>query len=56
MTKLEVGRAPANCQIIFIDHQPQMAFGVQSDRRVLKTTPWRWRKRLGVQHPDHHHR
>lgn len=26
-----------NCQIIFIDHQPQMAFGVQSiDRQVLK--------------------
>ncbi|MGK7654409.1 hydrolase [Roseovarius sp. B08] len=28
---------PSNCQIIFIDHQPQMAFGVQSiDRQVLK--------------------
>lgn len=28
---------PANSQIIFIDHQPQMAFGVQSiDRQVLK--------------------
>jgi nicotinamidase-related amidase len=28
---------PENCQIIFIDHQPQMAFGVQSiDRQVLK--------------------
>jgi nicotinamidase-related amidase len=28
---------PDNCQIIFIDHQPQMAFGVQSiDRQVLK--------------------
>ena len=28
---------PRNCQIIFIDHQPQMAFGVQSiDRQVLK--------------------
>jgi nicotinamidase-related amidase len=26
-----------NCQLIFIDHQPQMAFGVQSiDRQVLK--------------------
>ena len=26
---------PANCQIIFIDQQPQMAFGVQSiDRQV----------------------
>lgn len=34
--KLEV-LTPANCQIIFIDHQPQMAFGVQSiDRQVLK--------------------
>ena len=28
---------PTNCQIIFIDQQPQMAFGVQSiDRQVLK--------------------
>lgn len=28
---------PHNCQMIFIDHQPQMAFGVQSiDRQVLK--------------------
>lgn len=28
---------PANCQVIFIDHQPQMAFGVQSmDRQTLK--------------------
>jgi nicotinamidase-related amidase len=28
---------PKNCQVIFIDHQPQMAFGVQSmDRQVLK--------------------
>ncbi|WP_155019145.1 hydrolase [Enterobacter hormaechei] len=35
-TKLEV-LTPANCQIIFIDHQPQMAFGVQSiDRQMLK--------------------
>ncbi|NQD82824.1 hydrolase [Enterobacter hormaechei] len=35
-TKLEV-LTPANCQIIFIDHQPQMAFGVQSiDRQALK--------------------
>ena len=35
-SKLEV-LIPANCQIIFIDHQPQMAFGVQSiDRQVLK--------------------
>ncbi|WP_431646305.1 hydrolase [Enterobacter hormaechei] len=35
-SKLEV-LTPVNCQIIFIDHQPQMAFGVQSiDRQVLK--------------------
>lgn len=35
-SKLEV-LTPANCQIIFIDHQPKMAFGVQSiDRQVLK--------------------
>lgn len=28
---------PDNCQLIFIDHQPQMAFGVQSiDRQSLK--------------------
>ena len=28
---------PKNCQIIFIDQQPQMAFGVQSiDRQTLK--------------------
>jgi nicotinamidase-related amidase len=28
---------PNNCQLIFIDHQPQMAFGVQSiDRQMLK--------------------
>jgi nicotinamidase-related amidase len=34
--KLEV-LTPANCQIIFIDQQPMMAFGVQSiDRQVLK--------------------
>ena len=34
--KLEV-LTPANCQLIFIDQQPQMAFGVQSiDRQVLK--------------------
>jgi nicotinamidase-related amidase len=36
MTKPEL-LTPDNCQIIFIDHQPQMAFGVQSiDRQVLK--------------------
>ena len=30
---------PLNCQLIFIDHQPQMAFGVQSiDRQVLKNS------------------
>jgi nicotinamidase-related amidase len=35
-TKLEV-LTPENSQMIFIDHQPQMAFGVQSiDRQVLK--------------------
>src|SRR6201986_3110203 len=34
--RLEV-LTPRNCQVIFIDHQPQMAFGVQSiDRQVLK--------------------
>jgi nicotinamidase-related amidase len=34
--KLEV-LTPQNSQIIFIDHQPQMAFGVQSiDRQALK--------------------
>ena len=34
--KLEV-LTPQNSQLIFIDHQPQMAFGVQSiDRRTLK--------------------
>ena len=34
--KLEV-LTPNNCQLIFIDHQPQMAFGVQSiDRQALK--------------------
>ncbi|KWR82105.1 hydrolase [Cupriavidus sp. IDO] len=34
--KLEV-LTPQNCQIIFIDQQPQMAFGVQSmDRQALK--------------------
>ena len=34
--KLEV-LTPENSQLIFIDHQPQMAFGVQSiDRQTLK--------------------
>src|SRR3546814_3253515 len=35
-TKLQL-LTSANCQLIFIDHQPQVAFGVQSiDRQVLK--------------------
>ena len=35
-SKLEV-LTPQNCQLIFIDQEPQMAFGVQSiDRQVLK--------------------
>src|ERR1700756_1022826 len=34
--KLEV-LTPQNCQLMFIDQQPQMAFGVQSiDRQALK--------------------
>jgi len=34
--KLEV-LPPENCQIVFIDQQPQMAFGMQSmDRQALK--------------------
>ena len=34
--KLEV-LTPHNSQLILIDHQPQMAFGVQSiDRQILK--------------------
>lgn len=34
--KLEL-LSPLNCQVIFIDQQPQMAFGVQSiDRQMLK--------------------
>lgn len=36
MNKLEL-LTPENSQLIFIDHQPQMAFGVQSiDRQTLK--------------------
>lgn len=36
MSKLEI-LTPQNSQLIFIDHQPQMAFGVQSiDRQTLK--------------------
>ena len=35
-SKLEV-LTPQNCQLIFIDHQPQMAFGVRSiGRQALK--------------------
>lgn len=37
MTTFSELLTPQNCQLIFIDHQPQMAFGVQSiDRQVLK--------------------
>jgi hypothetical protein len=37
-SRLEV-LTPDNCQLIFIDHQPQMAFGVQSiDRQTLKNS------------------
>jgi len=36
MSKTQV-LTPENSQVIFIDHQPQMAFGVQSiDRQMLK--------------------
>lgn len=36
MSKLDV-LTPENCQLLFIDHQPQMFFGVQSiDRQTLK--------------------
>jgi len=36
LEKLEL-LTPDNCQLIFIDHQPQMAFGVESiDRQTLK--------------------
>ena len=48
---------PKNSQIIFIDQQPQMAFGVQSiDRQVLKNNVVGARQGgQGLQHPDHHH-
>jgi nicotinamidase-related amidase len=37
MSKYQEVLTPNNCQMIFIDQQPQMAFGVQSiDRQVLK--------------------
>ena len=54
--KLEV-LTPQNSQIIFIDHQPQMAFGVQSiDRQTLKNNVVAPRQGSeGVQDPDHHH-
>ena len=36
-SKLHQVLTPQNSQVIFIDQQPQMAFGVQSiDRQVLK--------------------
>ena len=53
--KLEV-LTPQNSQLIFIDHQPQMAFGVQSiDRQTLKNNSWPRQGSEGVQHPDHDH-
>ena len=54
--KLEV-LTPQNCQLIFIDQQPQMAFGVQSiDRQMLKNNVGGAREGgEGVQHPDDHH-
>ncbi|MEO1191376.1 MAG: hydrolase [Pseudomonadota bacterium] len=37
MTEKLVLLNPQNCQVLFIDHQPQMAFGVQSiDKQTLK--------------------
>ncbi len=36
---------PTNSALIFIDHQPQMSFGVANiDRQTLKTTPLPRRK------------
>lgn len=47
---------PQNSQIIFIDQQPQMAFGVQSiDRQTLKNNVVARQGRAHLQHPDHHH-
>jgi len=44
---------PQNSQLIFIDQQPQMAFGVQSiDRQILKNNVV---GREGLQGADHHH-
>lgn len=43
---------PTNSALIFIDHQPQMSFGVANiDRQTLKITPWRWRKRANFNVP-----
>lgn len=54
--KLEV-MTPQNSQLIFIDQQPQMAFGVQSiDRQVLKNNVVGLAKAAkAFQHPDHDH-
>jgi hypothetical protein len=54
--KLEV-LTPQNSQIIFIDHQPQMAFGVQSiDRQTLKNNVVALAKAAkAFKNPDHHH-
>jgi hypothetical protein len=49
---------PQNSQLIFIDHQPQMAFGVQSiDRQVLKNNTVALAKSAkGLRDPlDHYH-
>ena len=48
---------PQNSQIIFIDQQPQMAFGVQSiDRQTLKNNVVGLAKGgEGIRHPGHHH-
>ena len=55
-SKLEV-LTPQNCQLIFIDHQPQMAFGVQSiDRQTLKNNVVGLAKASqGIQYPHHAH-
>lgn len=43
---------PQNSQIIFIDQQPQMAFGVQSiDRQTLKNNVVGGQGRAHLQHP-----
>ena len=48
---------PENSQLIFIDHQPQMAFGVQSiDRQTLKNNVVALAKiSQSIQHPHHHY-